>query len=56
VVYTAKDLSEEEREQLRLGASEFLTKSQVSLEEFEKRVLGLLKQMMPQEQETGTNS
>jgi len=54
VVYTAKDLTEEEREQLRLGASEFLTKSQVSLEEFEKRVLGLLNQVIPNEQETGT--
>lgn len=53
VVYTAKDLTEAEREQLRLGASEFLTKSQVSLEEFEKRVLGLLNQVIPDEQKTG---
>jgi PAS domain S-box-containing protein len=49
VVYTAKDLTEEDREQLRLGASEFLTKSQVSLEEFERRVLGLLNQVIPEE-------
>jgi PAS domain S-box-containing protein len=53
VVYTAKDLSESEREQLKLGASEFLTKSQVSLEEFEKRVLGLLNQVIPEEQKAG---
>jgi CheY-like chemotaxis protein len=53
VVYTAKDLTEEDREQLRLGASEFLTKSQVSLEEFEKRVLGLLNQVIPKEQKLG---
>ncbi|HEV2349596.1 MAG TPA: response regulator [Terriglobia bacterium] len=53
VVYTAKDLTEQEREQLRLGASEFLTKSQVSLEEFEKRVLGLLNQVIPEKQATG---
>jgi PAS domain S-box-containing protein len=55
VVYTAKDLTEEEREQLRLGASVFLTKSQVSLEEFEQRVLGLLNQVIPQAQEIGPN-
>jgi PAS domain S-box-containing protein len=53
VVYTAKDLTEDDREQLRLGASEFLTKSQVSLEEFEKRVLGLLNQVIPVEQKFG---
>lgn len=52
VVYTAKDLTEDEREQLRLGASEFLTKSQVSLEEFEERVLGLLNHVIPEKLET----
>lgn len=42
VVYSAKDLDERERDRLRLGQTEFLTKGQVSPEEFEHRVMELL--------------
>jgi PAS domain S-box-containing protein len=45
VVYSAKDLDASERERLRLGQTEFLVKGQVSIEEFEQRVMALLQQV-----------
>ena len=47
VVYTAKDLSDEERERLRLGQTVFLTKGRVSPEEFERHVIELLGHITP---------
>lgn len=47
VVYTAKDLEASERERLKLGVTEFLTKCRVSPEEFEQRVIRLLHQVVP---------
>lgn len=42
VVYSAKDLDNSERNRLKLGQTEFLTKSRVTPQEFEHRVLELL--------------
>ncbi|NEP15993.1 MAG: response regulator [Leptolyngbya sp. SIO4C1] len=42
VVYTAKDLSEIEREQLRLGQTLFLTKGRISPEAFEQQIISLI--------------
>lgn len=47
VVYTARELREEDRERLRLGHTEFLTKGRVSPDEFEKRVVSLLNRIAP---------
>lgn len=47
VVYTAKDLDASDREGLKLGVTEFLTKCRVSPEEFERRVISLLNQVIP---------
>jgi len=41
-VYTARDIDQAQREQLKLGPTTFLTKSRVAPEEFERRVLELL--------------
>ncbi|NMG06996.1 hybrid sensor histidine kinase/response regulator [Brasilonema sp. UFV-L1] len=45
VVYSAKDLDNSERNRLKLGQTEFLTKSRVTAQEFEQRVLELLSRM-----------
>ncbi len=42
VVYTALDLSDDERRRLMLGETHFMTKSRTRPEEFEQRVVGLL--------------
>jgi PAS domain S-box-containing protein len=42
IVYSAADPNAEERERLRLGPTQFLTKSRVLPEEFERRVIQLL--------------
>jgi len=42
LVYTARDLGDADRERLRLGRTEFLTKSRAPLEEVESRALALL--------------
>ncbi|HVH13128.1 MAG TPA: response regulator, partial [Longimicrobium sp.] len=47
VVYTARELDEEDRERLRLGQTEFLVKGRVTPEEFEKRVVSLLNRIAP---------
>ncbi|MBX6770498.1 MAG: response regulator [Chloroflexi bacterium] len=47
VVYSARDVDEPEREHLRLGYTEFQTKGRVSPEQFERHVLRLLDQIVP---------
>jgi PAS domain S-box-containing protein len=47
VVYTARELEEDDRERLRLGHTEFLTKGRVSPDDFEKRVVSLLNRIAP---------
>ncbi|HEX7138017.1 MAG TPA: ATP-binding protein, partial [Vicinamibacterales bacterium] len=42
VVYTAQEVSHADQDRLRLGPTEFMTKSRVSPEEFEHRVVELL--------------
>jgi CheY-like chemotaxis protein len=44
VVYSAQDLSESERQKLRLGHTEFLTKARVQLQDVETLVLAMLRQ------------
>ncbi|MCC5637533.1 response regulator [Nostoc sp. CHAB 5844] len=45
VVYSAKDLDESERQRLKLGHTEFLTKGRVTTQEFEQRVMELLQRI-----------
>ncbi len=45
VVYSAKELNDSERNRLRLGQTEFLTKSRVTMQEFEQQVMELLQGM-----------
>lgn len=47
VVYSAKDVDNAERERLRLGQTEFLTKGRISPDEFEQRVISLLNRIIP---------
>jgi PAS domain S-box-containing protein len=54
VVYTARELEEDDRERLRLGQTEFLTKGRVSPEDFEKRVVSLLNRIAPARHTTTT--
>jgi DNA-binding response OmpR family regulator len=42
VVYTAHDLSEQDRDRLKLGQTLFLTKGRVAPHEFERQVVDLL--------------
>ena len=42
VVYSANEPTPEEKDRLRLGPTEFMTKSRVRPEEFERRVVELL--------------
>ena len=50
VVYTAQDLTENDRQRLRLGETRFLTKSVTPPQQLEEQVVGLVRQM------TGTHS
>ncbi|MBE9206923.1 response regulator [Nostoc sp. LEGE 06077] len=45
VVYSAKDLDESERQRLKLGYTEFLTKGRVTTKEFEQKVMELLQRI-----------
>jgi PAS domain S-box-containing protein len=45
IVYTAHEVSPADQERLRLGPTEFMTKSRVSPEQFEQRVVELLETM-----------
>lgn len=47
IVYTVRDLDPSDRERLKLGVTEFLTKCRIPPEEFEKRVINLLNQVVP---------
>jgi PAS domain S-box-containing protein len=42
VVYTARDLSDDDRQRLKLGQTLFLTKGRITPQEFERRVVDLL--------------
>jgi DNA-binding response OmpR family regulator len=46
VVYTARDLNDQERHRLRLGQTLFLTKGRITPQEFEQRVINLLNRMI----------
>ncbi|NET57110.1 MAG: response regulator [Symploca sp. SIO2E6] len=46
VVYTAQDLDDSQRERLKLGQTLFLTKSRITPEEFEQRVINLLNRII----------
>jgi CheY-like chemotaxis protein len=45
VVYSAKDLDHSERDRLKLGHTEFLTKGRVTTQKFEQHVLGLIQRI-----------
>jgi DNA-binding response OmpR family regulator len=47
VVYSAREPTASERSRLALGPTEFLTKSRILPEEFERRVIQLLNRMIP---------
>ncbi len=51
VVYTSKELDDMERSRLQLGQTLFLTKSRISLEEVQERVVQLLDRVLPGEGE-----
>ncbi|HBB35359.1 MAG TPA: hypothetical protein DDZ80_10685 [Cyanobacteria bacterium UBA8803] len=46
VVYTTQDLSDRDRERLKLGETLFLTKGRLTPQEFEQRVINLLNRMI----------
>jgi PAS domain S-box-containing protein len=51
VVYSAKDLDEPERNRLKLGDTEFLSKGRVTVQEFEQKVMTLLQQITNKQQD-----
>jgi CheY-like chemotaxis protein len=55
MVYSAKELDESERERLKLGHTEFLNKGQVTAQEFEHRVMELLKRITYKFKENSSN-
>ncbi|MBD2386067.1 response regulator [Cylindrospermum sp. FACHB-282] len=52
-VYSAKDLDESERQRLKLGHTEFLTKGRVTIQQFEQRVMDLLGRITQNQQGEG---
>ena len=54
VVYTAKDLTAEEREQLQLGQTLYLTKGRIAPEHFEERIVNLLDRIIRERHDTVT--
>ncbi len=54
VVYSAKDLDDSERNRLKLGQTEFLTKSRITAPEFEQRVLELLSRITQNQHKDGS--
>lgn len=46
IVYTARDLTEEDCDRLRLGQTLFLTKGRITPQEFEQRLIGLLNRII----------
>ncbi|MFH7026199.1 MAG: response regulator [Heteroscytonema crispum UTEX LB 1556] len=55
MVYSAKELDESERERLKLGHTEFLNKGQVTAQEFEHRVMELLRGITCNPKENSSN-
>ena len=55
VVYSAQELDNSERNRLRLGQTEFLTKSRVTMQEFEQRVMALLQGITQNRRQDGSN-
>jgi len=55
VVYSAQDLDNSERNRLRLGQTEFLTKSRVTMQEFEQRVMELLQGITQNRRQDGSD-
>lgn len=51
VVYSATELTPSQRERLRLGPTEFLTKGRITPDEFEKRVIALLDTLVSRKKE-----
>lgn len=51
VVYSAKDLDDTEQNRLKLGQTEFLRKGRVTTQEFEQRVMELLRAHYPEQTE-----
>lgn len=46
IVYTAQDISDDDKERLKLGQTLFLTKGRINPEEFERRVIKLLNRLI----------
>jgi len=55
VVYSAKDLDDTERNRLRLGHTEFLTKGRVTLVEFEQQLMQTIGQIAQGKQHSSSN-
>jgi CheY-like chemotaxis protein len=55
VVYSVKEPSAEEREHLKLGRTEFLTKGRLAPEEFERCVIDLLDHVIPNQKKETTD-
>ncbi|MDZ8189861.1 MAG: response regulator [Nostoc sp. ChiSLP02] len=55
LVYSARDLDESDRNRLKLGHTEFLTKGRVTSQEFEQRVMELLQRITHSQQEDSTD-
>jgi len=55
VVYSAQELDNSERNRLRLGQTEFLTKSRVTMQEFEQRVMELLQGITQNRRQDGSD-
>ena len=55
VVYSAKDLDDMERNRLKLGHTEFLSKGRVTVLEFEQRLMQLIGQITQSKQHSSSN-
>ena len=53
VVYTVMDLDESDRDRLKLGRTEFLSRSLAGPDEIEQRVVELISQIVPKKIEDG---
>jgi len=55
VVYTVKELDEQQRENLRLGETLFFTKSRIPPEQFEEKVVQFMERIFEDGGSTGVN-
>ena len=55
VIYSAQELEDADRNRLRLGQTEFLTKSRVTMQEFEQRVMEILQGMTQKCRQDGSD-